>query len=274
MKLRILLLLSLGLLLIACGPTPEADLQPSPTAAATAGPTETAVPEPTIELTPQATATSAPTAKPTLNLTVEPEMEIIDPFTLARQLIEQVDLTPPEGRRVEPCEGEAPVLCISDGQQNMGYAELLIFPLSSYPEDHPVRLAAEALPADPAAYTAEQETAVQQALTALAEEHLAVIAADRAITYPNDTFTPLPAEAAQMGALPALSFGFVHTNQADEVVERYLNIAAFDRHFIYWFGVNYDPANVSTFVSDTAVTQFAPFFLQIAASLPLHSSTG
>jgi hypothetical protein len=274
MKLRILLLLSLGLLLIACGPTPEADPQPSPTAAAsTTVPTETAVPKPTTEPTPQATATHVPAVEPTSEPTVEPEAEI-DPFTLARQLIEQVDLTPPEGRRVEPCEGEAPVLCISDGQQNMGYAELLIFPLSSYPEDHPVRLAAEALPADPAAYTAEQETAVQQALTALAEEHLAVIAADRAITYPNDTFTPLPAEAAQMGALPALSFGFVHTNQADEVVERYLNIAAFDRRFIYWFGVNYDPANVSTFVSDTAVTQFAPFFLQIAASLPLHLSPG
>lgn len=198
----------------------------------------------------------------------EPETEI-DPLTLARQLIEQVDVTPPEGRRVEPCEGQAPLICVHDGQGNMGYVELLIFPLTSYAADHPVRLAVEALPTNPA----EQGSSVQQALTALAEEHLAVIAADRAITYPNDTFAPLPMEPAQMGALPALSFGFLHMNKAGEVVERYLNIASFDRRFIYWLGINYDPANVFTFVSDTAVTQFAPFFLKIGTSLPLPDST-
>lgn len=272
MRTRFFLLLLLGFLLVACGPTPEA-APPSPAAVASAVVlTETAVPEPTpaptTEPMPTATATRAPTVAPTLEPTVEPEMEI-DPFTLARQLLKQVNVTPPEGRRIEPCEGEAPILCVNSGQENTGYVELLIFPLNSYPEDHPVRLAAETLPADPAAYTAEQETAVSQALTALAEEHLAVIAADRAITYPDDTFTPLPIEPAHMGALPAMSFGFVHTNETGEVVERYLNVAAFDRRFIYWLGINFDPANVTTFISDTAVTQFAPFFLKIAASLPL-----
>ncbi|MBE2197227.1 MAG: hypothetical protein IAE79_01375 [Anaerolinea sp.] len=245
---------------------------PSGTGTAAAIPTATAVTttseEPTTEPTPAPTATNAPTVEPALEPTVEPEMEI-NPFTLARQLIEQVDLTPPEGRRVEPCEGEAPILCVNDGQQNAGYVELLIFPLTSYAEDHPIRLVAGDLPANPATYTADQAAAIQQALTILAEEHLDVIAADRAITYPDDTFTPLPIEPAKMGALSALTFGFVHTNEAEEVVERYLNVAAFDRRFIYWLGSNYDPANVFTFVSDTLITQFAPFFLEIAASLPL-----
>jgi hypothetical protein len=151
----------------------------------------------------------------------------------------------------------------------VGYAELLIYPLSGYAEDHPVRQTAETLPADPAAYTAEQETAVQQALTALAEEYLDSIAADRAITYPDDTFTALPADLAQMGGLPGLTYGFVRTDSKEEVVERYISIAAFDRQFIYLFVINFDPANFSTFVSDTAVTQFTPFFLETAVSLPL-----
>ncbi len=254
-------------MLAACGLTPEIEPQPSPTTAATTTVlTETAVPEPTTDQTPAATATPAPTVEPTPEPVVEPEMEI-DPFALARQLIEQVNVTPPEGRRVEPCEGQAPLLCVHDGQGNMGFVELLIFPVTSYAVDHPVRLVAEALPTDPA----EQETAVQQALTALAEEHLDVIAADRAITYPDDTFTPLPIEPARVGALPALTFGFVHTKETGEVVERYLNVAAFDRHFIYWLGINYDPANVFTFVSDTAVSQFSPFFLHIAANLPVFA---
>lgn len=265
MKIRIFLPLLLLILLIACGPTPEAELLPSPAAVATtAAPTETAAPKPTSEPTPAATETAAPTPEPT----IEPEVEI-DPFTLARQLIEQVVLAAPEGWQVEPCEGEAAVLCISDGEENVGYAELLIFPLNSYDAEHPVRLTAETLPADSTTYTAEQETAVQQALTALAEEHLDVIAADRAITYPDDTFTPLPIEPAQMGGQPALTLGFVHTDDSETAVERYVNVATFDRQFIYWFGINFDPANVSTFVSVTAVTQFTPFFLQTAASLPL-----
>jgi hypothetical protein len=76
-----------------------------------------------------------------------------------------------------------------------------------------------------------------------------------------------------MGILPALAFGFVHSDPAGEVVERYLNVAAFDQNAIYWFGINYDPLNVSTFVSDEAVTQFSPYFRQIAATLPVASAS-
>jgi hypothetical protein len=189
---------------------------------------------------------------------------------LARQLIEQAALTAPEGWQVAPCEGEAPVLCISDGQENIGYAELLIFPLSSYTPDQPVVAAASEVPADVSDYTDEDRARAREALVALAEEHLAVIAEDRAITYPDDTVTPLPMEAVQMGVLPALALGFVRTNEAGEVQERYLNVAAFDRQFVYWFGANYDPANISTFVSDAAVSQFAPFFYEIAADLSIE----
>lgn len=193
----------------------------------------------------------------------------VDPFVLARQLVEQTNPAAPEGWQVAPCEGEAAVFCISNGQENVGFAELLIFPLSTHDAQHPARLVAETLPADPAAYTADQQTAVQQALTALAEEHLAVIADDRAITYPDDTLSPLPIEPAKMGGLPAVTFGFVHTNDAAEVLERYVQIAAFDRQHMYWLVINYDPANVSTFVSDTAVTEFILSFRQTAENLPL-----
>ena len=73
-----------------------------------------------------------------------------------------------------------------------------------------------------------------------------------------------------MGALPALTFGFTRANSDGAVQERYLNVAAFDQQFLYWFGISYDPVYVSSFVSDAAVSQFTPFFHQIAASLPIH----
>ena len=168
------------------------------------------------------------------------------------------------------CEGEAAVLCISDDQGPVGYAELLIYPLSGYAADHPLRLAAADLPEEAAEYTADHFILARQALVALAEGYLEIIAADRAITFPDHTFTLLGQEAMQMGALPALTFGFTRANSDGAVQERYLNVAAFDQQFLYWFGISYDPVYVSSFVSDAAVSQFTPFFHQIAASLPIH----
>jgi hypothetical protein len=256
-----------SLLLVACSSEPEVAIpsQTPTTAIATNTPLLTTA-------VPSATPVPQPTGEPTATIAATPTGQLTpqaDPFTLARQLIEQAAPSAPDGWEVQPCEGEAAILCISDGQENVGYAELLLFPLTSYDADHPIHAASSALPSDISAYTDEHIAAARQALMALAEEHLAVIADDRAITFPNDSFTPLPMEPAQMGVLPALAFGFVRTDGAGQVQERYLNVAAFDQHFIYWFGINYDPANVSTFTSDEALIQFAPFFSQIAASLPI-----
>ena len=257
-----------GLWLVACGSEREVALpSPSPTSAiiiATNTPSPaTAVPQPTDEPTVTATTAPTPTSRPS------PQ---VDPFTLARQLIEGATLAAPDGWQVQPCEGEAPTFCISDGLENVGYAELLLFPLTSYDADHPIQAAASQLPDDISAYTDDDILTARQALLNLAEEHLAIIANDRAITTPDDTFTPLPMDPVQMGLLPGLAFGFVRTNEAGQVQERYLNVAAFDQQLIYWFSINYDPGNVSTFVSDEALSQFAPFFHQIAASLPIGNS--
>lgn len=268
-------ILLFGIFLAACGSVAEPVSQqqtstPMPatvnalpsteTATVIAVPTTTAIAEPTTEPSPTHPVAASPTSQPT------PEVE---PHKLARQIIDQAELSTPDGWQVQPCEGEAPLLCIGNGQEHVGYAELLVFPLAGYDDDHPVRLAAGNLPVDGTSYTAEQRAAALKALNALADEHLDIIAADRAITYPDDTITPLEREPAQMGGLPALAFGFVHTDQAEEVVERYRYVAAFDKQFIYWFGMTYDPAHVSTFVSDEAVTEFAPVFRQIAAALPI-----
>jgi hypothetical protein len=191
-----------------------------------------------------------------------------DPYTLAWQIVDQTILPDSDIWQIRPCEGKAAVFCIAEGQENVGFAELLLFPLAGYTADHPIHLAAANLPA--ADYSAEDEAASLEALTFLAEEYLESISTDRGITTPADSFVPLEMEAVAMGGLPALAFGFVRSNEAGELQERYLNVAAFDQQFIYWFAVNYDPPNVSTFVSDTAVTQFAPTFYDIAARLPIH----
>lgn len=247
--------------LAACTASLETASQPA--AAGTNTMTSTPLPA-----TPKPTATVAVAATETLPAPADPD---VDPFTLARQILEQAALPQAESWQVQPCEGEAAVLCVSDTEENVGFAELLIFPLTGFSEEHPVRLAADQLPPDLSGALLEEQSVVQAALQALATEHLDVIAADRATAFPEDPFVPLDFEPVQMGTLPALAFGYARTNNAGEIQERYLNVAAFDHQFIYWFGINYDPANFSTFISETAVTQFAPFFYEIAAALPVHA---
>jgi hypothetical protein len=281
MKLKSALLTILfSLLFVACLPQPNLGPPPTemmvlpsativqtitvvPTAAPTATVVKAAAALPTGSAVPQ--VTSEPTATPP----AVPGPEI-DPYDLARQILEQSEFAAAGGWLVAPCEGEAAVLCISNDQGPVGYAELLIYPLSGYAADHPLRLAAADLPEEAAEYTADHFILARQALVALAEDHLEITAADRAITFPDDTFTSLGQQPTQMGALPALAFGFVHTNEQGAVQERYFNVAAFDQQFLYWFGINYDLASFSGFVSDAALSQFEPFFHQIAAGLPIH----
>lgn len=241
-------------------PTPTTSVEPTTQPTTTRPPAATD--EPTITLEPTAGPESAD----------EPGIEL-DPFTLADQILRQTTLPNPPGWQIERCEGEAPVLCVSDEQDNVGFVELLLYPLSGYDDDHPVQLAAQTLPTDIAALSDEQHEAVNEAVVALAGDYLDSIEADRAITFPEDTFTRLDQKEVLFGGLPALAFGFEQVNEAGEVVNRYLNVAAFDQDFIYWTAINYDPANVSTFNSDTAVTDFAPTFYELAANLAVHKTT-
>lgn len=259
MKNQLFLILFSIFVLAACRPQPVALDQPSILTATVEHATET--PRSTPE--PVTTASAEPTNEPAVE---------IDPYVLARQLVEQTTLPVQDSWTIIPCEGEAAFFCISDGEVILGFAELLIFPLSGYADDHLVRQTAAGLPAVTQALSYEQQAAVQEALVGLAREYLAIFSAVRAITYPNDLFTPLEFEPVQMGSLPALSFGFVHTSPDGEVLERYLNIAAFDREVIYWMGINYDPASISSFVSDNAVTEFIPIFFEITANLPIHTA--
>src|SRR5687767_11693893 len=79
--------------------------------------TETAIPTTAI---PTETAAAGP-AQPPVDLT-NPFPKILGP-------------TPaPEGWNVQPCPGDAPFLCVSEGVQNIGFVNLSSYPLQTLPE--------------------------------------------------------------------------------------------------------------------------------------------
>jgi hypothetical protein len=170
---------------------------------------------------------------------------------------------------VQPCEGEAALLCISDEQQAIGTAELLITPLDTNPEFQAFLeeqgITPNATPEAGEAY----ETAVRAALAAQAGHYLDIIEADREFTYPDDPFNRLEPEPALLGELPGLAFGFTREDASGVVSERYLNIATYDRGVLYWLAAPFDPGNVTTFDSDEALLEFEPYLREIAAGLRL-----
>ena len=209
-----------------------------------------------------ATVTAVPTTAPTQPIpTADPNM----PWTADNIFNTILGPTPaPEGWQVQPCEGEAPWLCISDGQDIVGYVELIVYPLDTHPDFQAILAELGLEPG-----TELQPDDARAALAALAQDYLDIIREDRQITYPDDAFIPVEPEPVQVGQLPGLAFGFVRQNTAGEVQERYLNFNAFDGHVIYWLTAPYDPANVTTFVSDEALTQFEPNLREIIAGLLL-----
>jgi hypothetical protein len=158
---------------------------------------------------------------------------------------------------------------VSDGQESVGAAELLFTALDTHPDFQAI-LAENGLEPGTTPQPGEAyESAIRAALTALAEQYLAVIEADRQATYPNDTFVRLEPEPTQVGQLPGLTFGFRREDASGMVAERYLNYAAYDQGVLYWLGAQYDPANVTTFVSNEVLTEFEPYLREIVAGLNL-----
>ena len=108
----------------------------------------------------------------------------------------------PNGWIVTGCDGDAPLLCVLDGDRQVGFLELGRYPLApSYDGD--VRAYLESAEAD----------------------FVASLRADRATGCPQHTFEAIPAIDVAVGGLPGLRGGFRMVDDTGREVER---------HLVYW----------------------------------------
>ncbi|HEX6385675.1 MAG TPA: hypothetical protein VF177_13475, partial [Anaerolineae bacterium] len=266
-------LLVLVLLLASCStpaPGTDVDTATAEPATATVSPDGTATTEPALATVPATEPTTAELATATVPPAETEAPAIPTPydgtFWTADNIFNTIlGPTPaPEGWQVKPCEGEAPLLCILDGEQTVGLVELNVYPLDTH-TDFQAILADLGL--EPGTELEPEEA--RAALADLAEQYFDVIEADRQVTYPDDAFIHIEPEPVRVGEMPGLAFGFVRENAAGEVQERYLSFNAFDGRVIYWLTAPYDPANITTFVSDEILTQFEPYLRDVVAGLKL-----
>jgi hypothetical protein len=252
------------LLLTACQPTaqPSAPVGVTPTVVAEAIPTAMA----TVAIT------ETPVSPPSGSEVATPAE---DPFVLARRIVEQIGANAPvvDGWQVQPCEGMAPALCVRSGEENVGYAEVNLFPLDTM-TDFLSLLAEQGLEInaiDPANALYQQHAV--PALREFVANHLATIEEDRQITFGDRLkFSTLATEESNFGPLPGVYYGFLLTDADGKVVERNINFAAFDADYVYIISAFYMPGHESAFASDEALTTFEPLLRQIVAALQLPAS--
>lgn len=122
----------------------------------------------------------------------------------------------PEGWSVVACEGDAPLLCATEGDADPAVVEHLPLPLPGFPE----------LQQDLAAGVPPRV-----ALAAEADRFHAVFREDRQMGCPAGwTYAPLATRGAVVGGLPGITYGFTVTDVDGRLVE----------HVRSWMGVRED----------------------------------
>jgi hypothetical protein len=182
---------------------------------------------------------------------------------------------------VRPCQGDAPFLCITDGQERVGAVTLYLSHLEALEAPPPgAPPASDASLADllrqqgltPGAIdprNPEHASKIAAAMRAFVEQYHRTVERDRQASAPGLTYTRLATEPAQIGSIPGLRYGFALTDQAGTVRERYLNYAAFDGTLLYVLVAQYDGGTESAFRSDEELRRFEPYLTKLVAGLRL-----
>ncbi len=237
------LLVLLAGLLAGCATTPVQEVSATATAPA-----------------PTAAAPTATAPEPVPNTPANPFTSLLGPVSA------------PPGWTVEPCEGQAPFLCVSMGDGYPGTVELLQYPIDERQDARGWMLDAGLEPGVPLdAGDPEQARGARNVLHALRADHMGVVEEDRGITYPaGRAFVRLEPEEVQVGRLPGLFYGFAGVEEDGQVYERWLSYAAIDGQNLYILTAFYDPSDTpGSMPSDEALATFEPYLRDIVAGLRL-----
>jgi hypothetical protein len=159
--------------------------------------------------------------------------------------------TPP-GWKVAPCEGNAPLLCVSSQGKILGTVEMQVYPLANQPNFQKMLVIARIPPGTKADLkNPNYQTQVLAALNSWVADHYAALSKDRQSVYgvsvasPQEariTFSPQPPQQVPFGMLHGMHYGFTGIKQGGEVHERNLGYVAFDGASLYVIHTAFDPA--------------------------------
>ncbi|NEP18278.1 MAG: hypothetical protein F6J97_15465 [Leptolyngbya sp. SIO4C1] len=155
----------------------------------------------------------------------------------------------PAGWQVTPCETPM-LLCVEAEGELVGTVESFAAPVADY--DFPTDESAESL------------------LAAWVSDHYAAIDRDRAIGYPDLTFSAEPPVAAAVGSLPGLRYGYTTAHANGTPVDRAIGYVATDGDYFYVFVTGMISGDPSGSIADeAALNAFEPHLAKIIEGLKL-----
>lgn len=233
--------------------TPGQTVEPSPSATPPAEPGETRVPD--------ATATAP-----------GPEAGVgtdVIGSNVFKFILGAVDA--PEGVSVRACDWDAPVLCVLSNEEVVGQVELYMSHLETLTDFQQTLESEELTPGSIDYRNAEQAPRIIAALRTFVEDYHKTFEEDRRLTYGEGkaTYTRPETQDLRLGDIPGLRYGFVVSDNAGNLLERWISFGSFDGDVLYILSLHYDPRSHMSFRSDEELQEFEPYMREIAAGLKL-----
>ncbi|KZL48489.1 hypothetical protein A2T98_17795 [Nodularia spumigena CENA596] len=178
----------------------------------------------------------------------------------------------PNGWEVLPCEGNAPLLCVSSQGKLLGTVEIGVYPVKNNP-DFQKNLTDAGIPLDSQVdyQSPEYQEKLLTALKAWVADLNATFMKDRQGTYGNKiVFSAYPAQQVSVGKLQGIRYGFVGIKSEGGVEVQHISHVAFDGKDMYIITTAFDSASITgkfDKLEDLAI--FQPYFGAIAADLNL-----
>ncbi|MEH2197325.1 hypothetical protein [Nostoc sp.] len=178
----------------------------------------------------------------------------------------------PTNWQVAPCEGNAPLLCISSKGERLGTVEINVYPLANN-EDFRKKLVADNIPIGSQVdyQSPKYQTQVLPALKAWVTDHYTAFAKDRQSEYGKEiTFSAYPPQPVSIGKLQGIRYGFAGLKQKGGVQEQHIGHVAFDGTKLYVITTAFDTGTQTgkfDKLEDLAI--FQPYLYAIAADLHL-----
>ncbi|MCX7593504.1 MAG: hypothetical protein N2235_07040 [Fischerella sp.] len=180
--------------------------------------------------------------------------------------------TAPTDWQVAPCDGNAPLLCISANGKRLGTVEMGVSPLEKQPNFQKILAQVGIDPTKNVDYQDPQsQTQLTAALNAWVTEHYAGLEKDRKGSYGDRiTFSTYPPQQVQVGKLPGIRYGFVGLKRQGGVQEQHLGYVTFDGKNLYVMTTAFDPGSTTgKFEKLEHLAVFEPYLDAIAKDLQL-----
>ncbi len=173
--------------------------------------------------------------------------------------------------RVAPCEGTAPLLCVSNQGDFVGTVEMGTYLLESR-ADFRKLLTNAGIPAKANAVDPKYRSRLITALTAWVTDYYAFLKKDRTPEYGDTiTFTTQPPTPVTVGKLTGLRYGFAGTKQTDRGIhEQRVGYVAFDGTTLYVITTAFDAmSETGKFKTLENFQRFEPYLQTLVAELKL-----